>query len=194
MFDAVCHTGTMKEVRERMKVEKMGKFEKTLKDIRNMIDKLGAQRLDYLKGKGTGTWLPLVATPNNTCGTVLSAVKFRDELRDRYGLHILNTPLHCNGCNTKFSTAHALGCKVGGLIHYSRHDESRDSLGWLACAGFQPSNVRDEPHINPCRDNGGKDESKTLTESQTEIQCEINSDRGDFLIRDFSGTEVLIAS
>ena len=33
MFDAVCHTGTMKEVRERMKVEKMGKFEKTLKDI-----------------------------------------------------------------------------------------------------------------------------------------------------------------
>ena len=99
------------------------------------------------------------ATPNNMCGTVLSVVQFRDELRDRYGLNILNTPSHCDGCNIKLSTTHALGCKAGGIIH-SRHDECRNSLGWLACAGFQPSNVRDEPHINPCRDNGGKDESK----------------------------------
>ena len=108
------------------------------------------------------------------CGTVLSAVEFRDELHDRYGLNILNAPSHCDGYNTKFSTTHALGCKVGGIIH-SLHDESRDSLGWLACAGFQPSNVRDEKHVNPCRDNGGKDESNKLIESQTRVQCEINS-------------------
>ena len=164
MFDVVCHTGTMKEVREMMKVEKAGKFEKTLKGVRSKIDKLGARRLDYLKEKGTGTWLAV--SPNNMCTTVLSSVEFRDELRDRYGLNILTTPSHCDGCNTKFSTTHALGCKVGGLIH-SRHDESRDSLGWIACAGFQPSNVRDEPPINPCRDNGGKDESNKLIESQT---------------------------
>ena len=105
------------------------------------------------------------------CDAVLSAVEFRDELRNRYGLHIWNAPSHCDGCHTKFSTIHALGCKVVGLIH-SRHD----SLGWLACAGFHPSNVCDEPHINPCRDNGGKDESNKLTESQTGVQCEINSD------------------
>ena len=67
------------------------------------------------------------------CDTVLSEVEFRDELRDRYGLRILNTPSHCDGCNTKFSITHVLGCKFSGLIH-SRHDESRDSLGWLACA------------------------------------------------------------
>ena len=49
------------------------------------------------------------------------------------------------------------------------------SLGWLACAGFQPSNVRDEQDVNPCRDNGGKDESNKLIESQTGVQCKINS-------------------
>ena len=109
------------------------------------------------------------------CGTVLSAAEFRDELCDRYGLHILNTPSHCYGCNKEFSTTHAFGCKVCGLIHF-RHDESRDSLGGrLACAGFQPSNVRNEPHINPCRDNGGKDESNKLTDYQTGVQYEINS-------------------
>ena len=103
------------------------------------------------------------------CGTVLSAVEFRDELRDRYGLHILNTLSHCDGCNTKLLTTHALGYKVGSLIH-SRHDESRDSLGWLACAGFLFTNVRNEPHINPCYDNGGKVESKNIIESQTGVQ------------------------
>ena len=142
-----------------------------MKGVRSKIDKLGARRLDYLKEKGTRTWL--AATPNNMCSTVLSAVEFRDEFRDRYGFQILNTPSQCDGCNTKFPTSHAC-CKVGGIIH-SRHDESRDSLGWLACAGFQPSNVRDEPHINPCRDNGGKDESNKLTDYQTGVQYEINS-------------------
>jgi len=98
------------------------------------------------------------------CGTVLSAVEYRDELRERYGLDILNTPSHCDGCNKKVSTTNALSWTVGGIAHF-RNTESCDSLGWLACAGFQPSDVRDEPHINSCRDNGEKDESKKLTES-----------------------------
>ena len=94
VFDGACHTSTMKEVREMMKVEKAAKFEKTLESVRSKMDKLGAQRLDYLKEKGTWSWL--VATPNNTCDTVLSEVEFRDELRDRYGLDILNAPSHCD--------------------------------------------------------------------------------------------------
>ena len=106
VFDGACQTRAIKGGREMVKVEKVAKFEKTLESIRSKMDKLGARRLDYLKEKGTETWL--VATSNNTCGTVLSVVEFRDEIRDRYGLDILNTPSHCDGCNERFSTTHAL--------------------------------------------------------------------------------------
>ena len=79
----------MKEVRERMNIEKAEKIEKIMKGVRSKIDKLEPRRLDHLKEKGTETLL--AATPNNMCGTNLSAVDFRDELRDRYRLDILNT-------------------------------------------------------------------------------------------------------
>ena len=49
IFDAVCRTGTMKEVRVRMKVEKAGKFEETLKGVGSKIDKLVTRRLNYLR-------------------------------------------------------------------------------------------------------------------------------------------------
>ena len=44
---------------------------------------------------------------------------------------------------------------------------------------FQPSNIRDEPRINPCRDIGGKDEINKLVEPQTGIECELKVDRCD---------------
>ena len=51
------------------------------------MQKKEIRRLNYLKEKGTGAWL--AATPSFVCGTILSALEFRDELRDRYGLKIL---------------------------------------------------------------------------------------------------------
>ena len=50
---------------------------------------------------------------------------------------------------------------------------------------FQPSNIRDEPRINPCRDIGGKDEINKLVEPQTGIECELKVDRCDLWIREF---------
>jgi hypothetical protein len=115
--------------------------------------------------------------PNTFCGTTLSSSEFTDELRMRYKLPLLNTPSQCDGCTAKFSISHALSCKIGGLIK-TRHDESRDTIGCMACAGFQPSNVRDEPLINPCR---ATDE---LKDSTTGISIEVQ-DRGDLLVREF---------
>ena len=83
---------------------------------------------------------------------------------------------------------HAWSWLQKGWLDPPRHDESRDSLRCSACAGFQPSNVRDEPQINSCRAIGGLDERKegeTLIEGNSGIECEINADRGDLLIRCF---------
>ena len=95
-------------------------------------------------------------------------MEFRDELRDRYEMKMLDSPSHYDGCNSSFSTTHDLSCKVGDLIH-SYHD----SIGCLVSTGFKYSNIRDEPLINPCHDIGRK-----VIEPDSEIECEINSDRG----------------
>ena len=174
-----------------MKKKKLAASDDVLWKVESGIDKNGARKLNYLKVKVTGTWL--AATFSFICGTVLSVLELRDELRDRYGMQILNTPSHCDGCTLGFSTTHALSCQVGCLIH-SRHDESCDTFGCLTCAGFQPFNVRDEPHINPCRDVGGKNDVNKLVEPQTGLECELEVDRGDLLIRWFwdRGTDCII--
>ena len=57
--------------------------------------------------------------------------------------------------------------------------------GCLTYTRFKASNIRDEPEINPCRDIRKKDESGKLSELDTRVECEVNSDRGDLLVRGF---------
>ena len=121
----------------------------TLRKLRIQMDKQTSRKLDYLQEKGVGTWLN--AMPSFSCGTTLSATEFIDEIRDRHCLPLLNTPPKCDGCGAKFSMPHCLGYKVGNLVQ-PRHDENRDSLTHLASEGFSPSNTRDEPSMNKCRD------------------------------------------
>ena len=109
MFDDVWHTNTMELVRANIKEEKVVKANKITNRAKNKMKIFDARKLDYLREKGTRKWL--AATPNNLCGTVVSVVEFRDELRDRYGFGVLNTPSHCNGCGSKFSITRALSCK-----------------------------------------------------------------------------------
>ena len=181
-FDPVHHSAVVREVREEGKSQRQLKANETLRKVKGGIDKKGARRLNYLQERGTGTWL--AATPTFACGTILSPVEFRDELRDRYGLDLLNVPAKCDGCNANFSVSHALGCKVGGLVS-SRHNEGRDALVCFASAGFMPSNVRDEPLIHPCRDSDGVSMNSKLTDRDSGVTAEVNSDRGDILIRGF---------
>ena len=178
IFDHVYNTATMKEVREKRKKKNLATSDDIIQKVESGMQKKEIRRLNYLKENETGTWL--VETLSFVYGTILSVLELRDELRDRYGLKILNTPSYYDSCTSELSTTHALSCKIGELIH-SRHDESRDTLGCLACAGFQPSNVRDEPLIIPCRDIGGKNDKHI--EPQTGIKLE--ADREYLLIRRF---------
>ena len=75
----------------------------------------------------------------------------------------------------------------------ARHDEGRDALGCLACAGFQTTNVRDEPIVNPCRDLNGLNPNQKLIEPCAD-QAELNTIRRDLLIRGFweRGTDCII--
>ena len=57
VFDPVYHTATMKEVREEMKKKKLAASDDVLRKVESGIDKNGARRLNYLKEKGTGTYL-----------------------------------------------------------------------------------------------------------------------------------------
>ena len=114
-------------------------------------------------------------------------VEFKYELRDRYGFGVFNTPSHYDDCNSKFLITHDLDYKRGGLIH-ARHDESHDSFDCLACAGFQSSNVCDEPQINPYRAIGGeneRNEGEKLIENNSGIEMESTADRGDLPIHGF---------
>ena len=115
---------------------------------------------------------------------MLSADEFRDELRDRHFLPLLSTPSHWDGYNSKFSVSHALSCKVGGLIQ-SRHDESRETISFLAIAGFMTSNVLDKPLIHPRSGSDAEACSTQMHNIKKGVNAEVNYERGDILVRGF---------
>ena len=138
---------------------------------------------EHLQEIGTVTWL--ADTPNFACGIVLHPVEFRDELRDRYGVELLDLPSNCDSCDEKISASHALGYKVDSLTS-SHHDEGRDALVCLfESTGFMPSNVRDEYLIYPCHDLKGISTYRLLIDKNSSVTVEVNSNCGDVLIRGF---------
>jgi len=65
----------LKEVREEIKKKKLAASDDVLREVESGIDKNGVRRLNYLKEKGTGTWLAV--TPIFICGTVIFALELR---------------------------------------------------------------------------------------------------------------------
>ena len=64
-------------------------------------------------------------------------------------------------------------------------DEGREALGHLACDGFQPTNARDKPIMNPCRELDGLNPNQNLIELSTSLEAELNTNRRDLLMRGF---------
>ena len=58
----------------------------------------------------------------------------------------MNLPQHCDRCGARFSVAHALSCKKGGLVSI-RHDNVRDEASALAELALLKTCVSYEPFI-----------------------------------------------
>ena len=84
-----------------------------------------------------------------------------------------NIPTYCDSCRARFSVAHGLDCKKGGLV-IQRHCEIKFKLQDLAARALIPSVVRDEPQIYPGR---------SADVEETEGMSTPTEERGDLLIR-----------
>ena len=108
----------------------------------------------------------------------------------RYGIEPPDLPVTCDGCESRFTLQHALGCKKGGLVIF-RHNEIWDELVHLAGKALTPSAIRDEPLIRPCR--AAKDQNTSPASNNSEKPA-TEDDRGDILLRGFwaRGTDFIV--
>ena len=154
------------------------KENQTMEAIRKSRDSLHEEELKHpiqaatkrtiLRSQETGKWLQ--TPPSYVNGTCLSEMEFRDALHLRYCRTPPNLPTHCDGCGAKFSIAHGLECKKGGVV-IQRHDEIKFELQDLAARALIPSVVRDEPQIYPGR-SADVEETEGMS-TPTEELCEI---------------------
>jgi hypothetical protein len=105
------------------------------------VNKPAIKRRDILAG-AAGLWLSVI--PDRLSGNSLSAEEFRDNLRLRYNLLLLNMPQLCDGCGALMTVKHALCCKVGGLVHI-RHDDVADEWRHLCGCALSFGRVEREP-------------------------------------------------
>jgi hypothetical protein len=119
------------------------------------------------RSRETGAWL--TAMPNTLNGTELAEDEFRDSLRLRFGLTPLALPGRCDGCDAKFTVAHAMSCKKGGLV-LLRHNDVAAEWHSLCASALSASAVSDEPLILTGRDSRGP------TGSGTEVLPDLRGD------------------
>ena len=119
----------------------------TLASLLVPMDALDSQRTT--RNTETGAWISVQPTLVN--GLSLLKDKWRDRMRQRYGLGLVDLPRCCDGYGTKFTTKHTVACKKGGLV-VSRHNEIKAETGGIAIQALGSNRVRDEPKVITCRD------------------------------------------
>ena len=149
-FNLQSHISTMKAERLLARANNVATATATLSTLSTDMPPLRRRKVE--RNRETGAWLSIIPTVVN--GLSLSKEEFRDGLRMRYGIGMDDLPTKCDGCGAKFTIAHALACKKGGLV-VGRHDELKDELANLAILATSPNRVRDEPKINIGRDTEG---------------------------------------
>ena len=121
------------------RLSKDSQYEQELKRVTDLVPE-AIKRTIQAKKQASG------CKPHQVIGTCLSNMEFRDALHLRYCIAPSNLLTQCDGCGAKFSTAHGLECKKGGLV-IQCHDKIKLELQYLAARVRIPSVVRDEPQI-----------------------------------------------
>ena len=127
------------------------------------------------RDKGASSWLN--AIPLADQGLALNKQEFRDSLRLRYDLPLVDLPSHCI-CGDKFTVGHALSCKKGGFVA-QRHGGVRNLLTTFIdkiC-----NNVEIEPRLQPL-DN----EPFHLRSAVTSSEARLDIKAGGFWARELS--------
>ena len=92
-----------------------------------------------------GAWINVLPSMVNV--TDIGAQEWRGSLFIHYGIDPPDLPIHCDGCNAKFSICHALDFKKSSLIT-TCHNKLRDGVTGLAGKSFTPSHMRRDPLIH----------------------------------------------
>ena len=102
----------------------------TFSDILSQLD-VNHQRAILRTKDSLSAWLNVLLTTKDNFD--LTCSEFRDAICLRYSKPLLGLPSNCDGCNSVFTTSHALDCKKGGLVvwscpfHVEREEGSGDT-------------------------------------------------------------------
>ena len=168
---AAAHRSAASRGRRAVRLEHQEKQKESLDSILAGARPSDKRRIE--RSAATGAWLTTMPSVLN--GTDLSGDEFRDSLRLRFGLVPTDLPHRCDGCGDRFTTAHAMSCRKGGLI-LLRHNDVAAEWGQLCGQALTPSAVTDEPLIQTSRD--VRQDGATHTAPSPEL-------RGDIAVHGF---------
>ena len=97
----------------------------------------------------TGAWISIQPTLIN--GLSLSKDKWRNAIRRRYGLELLELPKCYNNCGAESTIEHALACKKDGLVA-GQHNEVKAEPGGISIQTLRSNQVCDKLKIITYRD------------------------------------------
>ena len=138
---------SMEELKRHQQSLKRASAKEKMDSIDSSLSPDLPRLVNQSRDKGASSWLN--AMPLADQGLALNKQEFRDSLRLRYDLPLVDLPSHCI-CGDKFTVGHALSCKKrgGGRGFEAQRD---DGVGKLLTTFIDKicNNVEIEPRLQP---------------------------------------------
>ena len=97
----------------------------------------------------TGAWISIQPTLVN--GMSLLNDEWKDTMKRKYGLELIDLPKCYDSYGAKFTIKYALACKKGGLV-LGHHNEVKAETGGISIQLLVNNRVWDKPKIITCCD------------------------------------------